>query len=116
MVKDKPPIDEMIHKFKDFVGEVILVGHNIKSCDISYITKAAKRAGIAFDNDYFDTYRYAKTMKDVIGWENVRLEYLFQQFGISQPDAYRAWCDAEENVGVYFSLRDKVVFLQNDHF
>lgn len=105
MVKHKPPIDEVIRKFKDFVGHAILVGHNIKSCDIPHITKAAKRAGITFDNNYFDTYRYAKTMKDVMGWENVKLEYLSQLFGISQPDAHRAWCDAEANVGVYFNLR-----------
>lgn len=106
MVQDKPPIDEVIRKFKDFVGDHILVGHNIKSCDIPHITKAAKRAGIVFDNDYFDTYRYAKTLKDAMGLDNVKLEYLSQQFGISQPDAHRAWCDAEANVGVYFQLKE----------
>jgi len=105
MVWNKPTIDEVIRKFKGFVGDSILVGHNIKSCDIPNITKAAKRAGIAFDNNYFDTYRYAKTLKDSMGWENVKLEYLSQQFGISQPDAHRAWCDAEANVGVYFRLQ-----------
>lgn len=106
MVQDKPPIDEVIRKFKDFVGDAILVGHNIKSCDIPHISKAAKRAGVAFTNDYFDTYRYAKTLKDTMGWDNVKLEYLSQQFGISQPDAHRAWCDAEANVGVYFKLKE----------
>ena len=106
MVQDKPPIDEVIRKFKDFAGDAILVGHNIKSCDIPHITRAAKRAGITFDNDYFDTYRYAKTMKESMGWENVKLEYLSRQFGISQPDAHRAWCDAEANVGVYFRLKE----------
>lgn len=67
MVKDKPPIDEVIRKFKAFVGDAVLVGHNIKSCVIPHITKAAKRAGITFDNDYFDTYRYAKTLKESMG-------------------------------------------------
>lgn len=105
MVHDKPPIDEVIRKFKDFVGDAVLVGHNIKSCDIPHITRAAKRAGITFDNDYFDTYRYAKQLKESMGWENVKLEYLSRQFGISQPDAHRAWCDAEANVGVYFKLK-----------
>lgn len=46
MVNDKPPIDEVIRKFRDFVGDAVLVGHNITSCDIPYITKAAKRAGV----------------------------------------------------------------------
>ena len=96
----------MIRQFKEFVGDSVLVGHNIKNCDIPYISKAAKRAGIAFGNSYFDTYRYAKTMKAEMGWENVKLEYLSQQFGISQPDAHRAWCDAEANVGVYLKLME----------
>ena len=106
MLADKPPVGEVIQEFKDFVGDSVLVGHNIKNCDIPYIAKAAKRAGIAFDNPYFDTYRYAKTMKAEMGWENVKLEYLSQQFGISQPDAHRAWCDAEANVGVYLKLKE----------
>ena len=106
MLADKPPVGEVIRQFKEFVGDSILVGHNIKNCDIPYISKAAKRAGIAFDNSYFDTYRYAKSKKEEMGWENVKLEYLSAQFGISQQDAHRAWCDAEANVGVYLKLKE----------
>ena len=83
-----------------------IANYNIKNCDIPYISKAAKRAGIAFDNSYFDTYRYAKSKKEEMGWENVKLEYLSAQFGISQQDAHRAWCDAEANVGVYLKLKE----------
>lgn len=106
MLADQPPVDEVIRQFKAFVGDSVLVGHNIKNCDIPYISKAAKRAGIAFDNSYFDTYRYAKSKKASMGWENVKLEYLSEQFGIAQPDAHRAWCDAEANVGVYLKLKE----------
>ena len=106
MLADQPPIDEVIRQFKAFVGDSVLVGHNIKNCDIPYISRSAKRAGIAFDNSYFDTYRYAKGLKNEMGWKNVKLEYLSQQFGISQSDAHRAWCDAEANVGVYLKLKD----------
>ncbi len=106
MLHNEPPIKEVITAFKAFVGDSVLVGHNIKNCDIPYITRTAKRAGIAFENRYFDTYRYAKTMKDAQGWDNVKLEYLSAQFGVEQPDAHRAWCDAEANVGVYFKLKE----------
>jgi DNA polymerase III epsilon subunit family exonuclease len=106
MVRGKPPIADVIRKFKEFVGKEILVGHNIKNCDIPYIIKAAKRAGVAFDNQYFDTYRYAKKKREENHWDNVKLEYLSRQFGIEQPDAHRAWCDAEANVGVYFKLKE----------
>lgn len=107
MLENEPPINEVIKAFKDFVGDSILVGHNIKNCDIPYIVRAAKKAGVAFENSYFDTYRYAKVLKDANSWENVKLEYLSKQFDIEQPDAHRAWCDAEANVGVYFKLKEK---------
>lgn len=106
MVRDQPVIEEVIKRFKDFIGDDILVGHNIKNCDIPYITKAAKRAGIYLDNRYFDTYRYAKTLKNDYSWNNTKLEYLAEVFGVGQSDAHRAWCDAETNALVYFKLKD----------
>lgn len=108
MVEDKPPISEIIKRFKEFVGDNILLGHNIKSFDIPHISRAAKNAGIAFYNAYFDTYRCANTLKEAQGWDNVKLTYLAERFGIEQKDAHRAWCDAETNVGVYFGLKASI--------
>ena len=106
MVLSEPPVDTVIRLFAEFVGDSILVGHNIKSSDLHYITTAANRAGVAFENKFFDTYLYAKTLKEQQGWENVKLEYLSKVFGITQNEAHRAWCDAEANVGVYFKLKE----------
>ena len=106
MVLSEPPVDVVIRLFAEFVGDSILVGHNIKSSDLHYITTAANRAGVAFENKFFDTYLYAKTLKEQQGWENVKLEYLSKVFGITQNEAHRAWCDAEANVGVYFKLKE----------
>ena len=106
MVLSEPPVDVVIRQFAEFVGDSILVGHNIKSSDLHYITTAANRAGVAFENKFFDTYLYAKTLKEHYSWENVKLEYLSKKFGITQNEAHRAWCDAEANVGVYFRLKE----------
>lgn len=106
MVLSDPPVDVVIRLFAEFVGDSILVGHNIKSSDLHYITTAANRAGVAFENKFFDTYLYAKTLKEQQGWENVKLEYLSKVFGITQNEAHRAWCDAEANVGVFFKLKE----------
>lgn len=106
MVLSEPPVETVIRLFAEFVGDGILVGHNIKSSDLHYITTAANRAGVAFENKFFDTYLYAKTLKEQQGWENVKLEYLSKVFGITQNEAHRAWCDAEANVGVYFKLKE----------
>jgi DNA polymerase III epsilon subunit family exonuclease len=105
MVADKPPVADIIKKFKEFVGNSVLLGHNIKSCDIPYILRAAKKAGVTFENAFFDTYRYARSLQKTQGWDNVRLTYLCEKFGIQQKDAHRASCDAEANVRVYFALK-----------
>ena len=105
MVADQSPVDQVIRAFAEYIGDLPLVGHNIRSSDLHYIKRAADRAGIALENAFFDTYLYAKKFKAAQGWENVKLEYLSQQFGIAQNSAHRAWCDAEANVGVYYHLK-----------
>ena len=106
MVAGKPPVSEVIRQFKEYIGDLPLVGHNIRSSDLHYIKRAADRAGVPMDNAFFDTYLFARKMKAARGWENVKLEYLSERFGIEQNSAHRAWCDAEANVGVYFRLRE----------
>ena len=105
MVKDAPPVAEALRAFRDFSEGLPLVGHNIKSSDLRYIDRAAKTAGIQLENEFFDTYRYARILQKANGWPDVKLETLSAAFGIAQPDAHRAWCDAEANVGVYFRLK-----------
>ena len=105
MVADMPPVDEVIKMFYKFVGDSILVGHNIKSSDLRYITKAANKAGIHFEVPYLDTYILAKKFKTVQGWEKVNLGYLAQQYGFEHKEAHRAWSDAEVNAEVYFELQ-----------
>ena len=106
MVAGEPDVSAVIRQFAEFVGDMVLVGHNIRSSDLYYISRAAQRAGVRLENPFFDTYRYAKQFKTRQGWEKLNLEYLSEQFGISQPDAHRAWCDAEANVGVYWKLKE----------
>lgn len=105
MVADMPPVNEVIKMFYEFVGDSILVGHNIKSSDLRYITKAANRAGIHFDVPFLDTYLLAKKFKNSQGWEKVNLGYLAQQYGFEHKEAHRAWSDAEVNAEVYFELQ-----------
>ena len=105
MVAGEPPVSEVIKMFKDFVGDSILIGHNIKGCDIPHISKAAKKAGINFDNRYLDTKKLATGMKKENGWEKVNLPYLSKYYGIEQAEAHRAWCDAEANAYVYLELK-----------
>ena len=100
MVATEPPVSEIIKKFVDYVGDLPVVGHNIRSSDLHYISRAAKKAGIAFSNPFFDTYLYAKQFKETKGWSNVKLEYLSDYYGSEQSSAHRAYCDAEANAQI----------------
>ena len=104
MVADKPPVDEVIKAFKEFAGDSILVGHNIKSCDIPHISRAARRAGISFENAYLDTKKLAAGLKADKGWESITLPYLSEYYHVQQKEAHRAWCDAEANAHLYLEL------------
>lgn len=106
MLADKPPVSDVIRRFAEFAEGLPLVGHNIRSSDLHYITRAAKRAGVALENEFFDTYIYSKRFKTEKGWDKLSLGYLAGEFGIELNEAHRAWCDAEANVGVYFKLRE----------
>ena len=106
MVKNSPPVEDVVSEFAKFARDLPLVGHNIRNSDLHYISRAAKRAGISMNNEFFDTYLFAKTLKEEQKWENVKLETLSSVFGIEHSEAHRAWCDAEVNAKVYFILRE----------
>ena len=104
MVKNEPPVGDVIKEFKEFVGDSILVGHNIKSCDIPHIIRAAKRVGINFDNAYLDTKKLAQKLKSKNGWEKLSLSYLAEYYKVQHTEAHRAWCDAEATAYVYLNM------------
>lgn len=104
MVADEPCVSDVIKAFKEFTGDMVLVGHNVVGCDIPHISRAAKRAGVAFENSFFDTNKYAKKFKETNGWTNTKLGYLSDVYGIELNDAHRAWCDAEATAQLYLKL------------
>lgn len=106
MVADKPPVDEVLRMFRDFVGDSIVVGHNIKSSDLRYITKAADKAGVHFDNPFLDTYVLAKQFKEQMNWEKLNLSYLSSHYVFEHQEVHRAWSDAEVNAKIYFVLKE----------
>lgn len=79
MIADKPPVGEVIRMFNEFVGDSILIGHNIKSSDLRYITKAANKEGVHIKEPFFDTYLYAKKFKEQEKWDKVNLPYLAEK-------------------------------------
>ena len=56
MVAEAPEFEEILQAFMDFVGDSILVGHNINSFDMKFLYRDSERYfGQTVTNDYIDS-------------------------------------------------------------
>lgn len=53
-VRGKPTLAEVMPAFKAFVGDAVLVGHNV-AFDLKFLRLKEKQAGVGFDNALLDT-------------------------------------------------------------
>ena len=110
MLIDKPKVEEVIQRFKEFVGDDILIGHNIKGCDIPHIQRAARKIGFKFSNDYLDTKALASKVLKGGAVENYKLITLLAHYGINQDNAHRASSDAEVTAQLYLKLKEESIY------
>ena len=100
MVVDKPGFSQVLGEFLDFIGDDVLVGHNIKRFDMNFIYRDCQRYfGQTIDNDYIDTLHMAKQCFPA--WKHRRLENLAEHYGISTQGAHRALQDCHMNQQVF---------------
>ena len=103
MVADAPLLEEAMILFMDFIGEGILVGHNINTFDMKFIYKAAEQL---FDkiipNDYIDTLTMARRCLPELSHH--RLCDVSEHFQISTEGAHRALNDCIMNQKCYEKL------------
>lgn len=92
-VADAPSIDEVIEGFARFVGEDILVGHNV-AFDISFLSnKLENCCGLGLFNDYVDVMRLSRDKLPFLG--NPKQTVLAKYFSITVEGAHRATVDCE---------------------
>ena len=61
MVKDSPLFETALGEFLEFVGDYVLVGHNIHTFDMKFIYRDADRFWKQIpNNDYIDTLQIAR--------------------------------------------------------
>ncbi len=100
MVSDAPFFDEVLRHFLEFVGEDVLVGHNIQSFDMKFIYRDCERYfHQLITNDYVDTLIFAK--RCFPEWRHRRLGDLADYYGISTQGAHRALADCRMNQRVF---------------
>lgn len=100
MVSDAPFFDEVLRHFLEFVGEDVLVGHNIQSFDMKFIYRDCERYfHQLITNDYVDTLILAK--RCFPEWRHRRLGDLADYYRISTQGAHRALADCRMNQRVF---------------
>jgi DNA polymerase-3 subunit epsilon len=93
MVFEEPTIDAVLPEYLDFLGDGILVAHNLPF-DARFLNAACKRTGRAeLDNDTLCTLRLARRL--LPGLKSKGLTRLAQFYGLTVNGRHRALGDAE---------------------
>lgn len=102
-VRNSPTIEVELKNFLEFIGNDMIIGHNV-NFDINFIyDNCFKYYNIFFENDYLDTLRMSRK---VLSLENYKLKTLSQKFDINYENAHRALKDCYITFDVYNKLKE----------
>jgi DNA polymerase-3 subunit epsilon len=106
MVIDAPMIAEALPSFLEFLGDSVIVGHNVRF-DISFLNAASIRLGYGrLPNRHADTLRLAQRLvrQEV---RSLKLSSLAAHFGSPVTPNHRALDDALATAHVFWSLLER---------
>lgn len=103
-VKDEPGIEAVLPSFLDFIGDSILVGHNIEEFDNKIINRhmVSYMGRAELPNSSYDTMSVATRLYPL---EDHKLNALADKFGIEYGELHRAEKDVELTERVFRKLR-----------
>ena len=97
-----PVAADCLPDFVDFIGEDIVVGHNVHF-DINFIYDALLACGYApIRNDFVDTLRLSRRVRPDL--EHHRLCDMAAAYSVPQPVAHRSLADCQTAIGVLDAL------------
>ena len=103
MVKDEPTIKQVLPEFISFIGDMVLVGHNIAGFDMKFIWREAEELlGITVSNDYIDTLQMSR--KRLPQLSSHKLVDIAAHYNIGTEGAHRALNDCIMNQQCYERL------------
>lgn len=109
MLIDAPPLVETLETFLDFIGDDIIIGHNIHF-DISFIYDNSKHhLDRFFSNDFVDSRRICR--KIVPDLSNYKLKKLVKHFKLPVEGSHRALPDA---LAVYELIQKLLSIIESD--
>lgn len=91
MVADAPGIEDVLPRFLEFIGEDIVVGHNVHF-DVNFLYDYAEDFGLEpFSNDLVDTLRLSRRLYPEL--QSHKLSALAAHFGVEPDGEHRALAD-----------------------
>ena len=102
MVEDAPGIGDVLPKLLAFIGDDIVMGHNI-NFDVNFIYDNCERLGLAsFSNDFIDTLRISRRLYPEE--RQHRLCDLTSRLGVQVDEAHRALADVRATKSCYDAM------------
>ncbi len=106
MLKDKPNIEKVISDFISFVGDDILIGHNV-NFDINFLYDNCLKKGYYLKNDFIDTMRISRRInKDM---KHHRLSDLISLYNINIENEHRALDDCQTTYEIYLKMYNEII-------
>lgn len=107
MVENAPEINEVMPRFYDFIGDDILIGHNV-NFDVNFLyDNLWHYNGLVLDNPFVDTLRLARK---ALPWlSNHKQTTIAEYYGIATSGAHRALRDCEICNLCYLNLKKELL-------
>lgn len=106
MVIEAPSIDEALPAFLEFLGDAVIVGHNVRF-DLSFLNAAAERLGYGrLPNRSVDTLGLGRRLVRA-EVRNLKLSSLAAHFRAPSPPTHRALDDARATAHVFWALLER---------
>lgn len=111
MVADAPEVQGVLQAFYEFVGDDIIIGHNVHFDVNMLYDKLWLHNGLILGNSFVDTLRLAR--KALPRLTNHKLSTVAEYYGISTLGAHRALRDCEICNACYLNLKKE---LRSNHY
>lgn len=112
MVKNSPKIKEVITSFRNFVGDNIILGHNV-NFDVNFMYDAfICFDNMPFDNDYIDTMRIARKLYPEL--KHHRLKDIVTKLNVTVENYHRALADCEATSACFEAMRKEITLKYSD--
>lgn len=112
MLETAPTPEAVIPEFIEFIGDSILIGHNI-NFDVNFLYDAAERIGAKpIDNDFVDTLRIARKVFPVL--PHHRLPDIAEACSVAVAESHRSEADAAVAAACYEKMRAIILETMNE--